>query len=204
MAHPDLKLTYFNVKARAEPIRLALAIGGIPFTDRRIEFKDMAQLKPSFPFKQIPILEINGQVFAQTLPILRYVGTLANLHPAEPLQALQVDAIMEAVSDINNSIFDSMREKDATKKGEMRAHLATVSLPAACSDLNAYIHGQPYAVGDKLTIADLDIYVFVAWIKSDMLDGIPKDLCDSYAKMMAVHDIVKSHSKVQQWEKEHQ
>lgn len=33
---PSLKLTYFDTAGRAEAIRLALAIGNIPFTDERI------------------------------------------------------------------------------------------------------------------------------------------------------------------------
>ncbi|CAB9509497.1 Glutathione S-transferase, C-terminal domain [Seminavis robusta] len=43
------KLTYFPLAGRAEAARLALAIGGIPFDDDRIEFK--TGLYPSDPLK---------------------------------------------------------------------------------------------------------------------------------------------------------
>jgi len=43
---PTYKLTYFNVKALAEPIRFLLSYGGIEFEDHRIEKEEWAQLKP--------------------------------------------------------------------------------------------------------------------------------------------------------------
>ena len=41
-----LKLTYFDVSGgRAEPARLALHIGGIPFEDKRFAFGDFAEVR---------------------------------------------------------------------------------------------------------------------------------------------------------------
>lgn len=34
---PNIKLTYFNVKALAEPTRMLLKYGGIDFVDSRVE-----------------------------------------------------------------------------------------------------------------------------------------------------------------------
>ena len=36
MVEQKIKITYFNMKGRAEPARLCLAIGGIPFEDVRL------------------------------------------------------------------------------------------------------------------------------------------------------------------------
>lgn len=55
---PKLKLTYFDIKARAEPTRLALHIAGIPFEDVRLShdaWKANSALKASTPFGQIPV-----------------------------------------------------------------------------------------------------------------------------------------------------
>jgi hypothetical protein len=43
---PAYKLTYFNVKALAEPIRFLLSYGGVEFEDYRVEKEEWLQLKP--------------------------------------------------------------------------------------------------------------------------------------------------------------
>ena len=54
-SYPKLKLTYFNIKARAEPTRLALHIAGIPFEDKRIAHEEWPALKATMPLGQIPV-----------------------------------------------------------------------------------------------------------------------------------------------------
>jgi len=44
---PAYKLSYFNVKALAEPIRFLLSYGGIEFEDHRFENDEWPQVKPS-------------------------------------------------------------------------------------------------------------------------------------------------------------
>lgn len=45
--NPTFKLTYFNVKALAEPTRYLFAYGGIEYEDVRINEEEWAALKPS-------------------------------------------------------------------------------------------------------------------------------------------------------------
>lgn len=45
--NPKFKLSYFNVKALAEPIRLLFAYGGIDYEDVRVSQDEWAVLKPS-------------------------------------------------------------------------------------------------------------------------------------------------------------
>ena len=47
---PKYKLTYFNVTARAEPIRLILAAAGVKYEDVRIKREDWPKMKPSKNF----------------------------------------------------------------------------------------------------------------------------------------------------------
>jgi len=43
----SITLTYFNVKALAEPIRLILAVAGVNYEDKRIEREEWPALKES-------------------------------------------------------------------------------------------------------------------------------------------------------------
>jgi glutathione S-transferase len=70
---PQLKLTYFDAPGRAEPIRVALHLAGIDFEDHRVQFPEFAALKSGggLPLGSVPVLEVDGCVFAQTAAILR-------------------------------------------------------------------------------------------------------------------------------------
>lgn len=50
---PTFKLTYFNVKAMAEPIRYLLAYGGQEYEDVRVSDEEWTALKPSKYLYQI-------------------------------------------------------------------------------------------------------------------------------------------------------
>lgn len=43
----DIKLVYFNLQARGEPVRLILAAAGQKYEDVRISFEDWPKEKPS-------------------------------------------------------------------------------------------------------------------------------------------------------------
>merc|ERR1719210_2105038 len=65
-----LRLTYLDIKGVAEPVRLALFIGGLPFEDRRVSYEQILEL----PCGQVPVLEIDGEAFAQSMALLRWAG----------------------------------------------------------------------------------------------------------------------------------
>merc|ERR1711976_792010 len=68
---PNVKLTYFNLRARGEPCRLLLAYGGIKYEDNRIAppwdpTSTWAGLKPTTPFGQLPVLNWDGVEICQS------------------------------------------------------------------------------------------------------------------------------------------
>ena len=71
----EITLYYFKIPFwRAEITRLALFLGDIPFNDYRFESHDTDLLKKDgklpngqiAPFKQLPVLDVDGEIFAQT------------------------------------------------------------------------------------------------------------------------------------------
>lgn len=78
------KLHYFNIRGRAEPIRLLLALNGIAWEEAGIDYKDMKNKAGTecFPFGQCPALEevteVDGseksKFFAQMDAIMRRLG----------------------------------------------------------------------------------------------------------------------------------
>ena len=110
---PKLKLTYFDIHGgRGEPARLALFIGGVPFEDERVSFKEFGAKREGYPFKRVPLLQIDDIELSQCNSINRYVGKLAGLYPDDPLQAAYCDETMDAVEDIVSQGVVTMQIRD--------------------------------------------------------------------------------------------
>ena len=93
--------TYFDFHGgRAEPVRLALHIGGIPFEDQRFTFSEFAEVRKSTPFGQVTTLMVDGVQVTQCDSILRYAGKLAGLYPLDAFQALLCDGVMYVVEEV--------------------------------------------------------------------------------------------------------
>ena len=68
-------LMYFGIPGRGESVRLALAISGIEFIDKRIPFPEWRELKPTTPWGSMPVLQLtDGTTIAQQRALLRAVG----------------------------------------------------------------------------------------------------------------------------------
>jgi glutathione S-transferase len=184
-----LKLTYFDFHGgRGEPARIALSIGGIPFEDDRVKGADWERRKAGTPFGALPLLEKDGEILAQSNAINRYVGKLANLYPPDPWQAALCDEIMEAVEDIGSKIAATMFLSDEQKKAQRKA-LVEGPLPLYLARLQQRLeaHGGRYFAGDRLSVADLKVFVLIRHLKSGVLDHVPTDLADRIAPKLVAH-----------------
>ncbi|KAK6994499.1 glutathione S-transferase 6 [Biomphalaria glabrata] len=74
MAPKSLKLIYFNGRGRAELSRLILAVAGQKYEDVRIVGENWPAEKSKTPFGQLPVLEVDGQTFGQSLAIATYLA----------------------------------------------------------------------------------------------------------------------------------
>jgi len=102
--HPKLKLYYFNIPGKGEPIRLACAYGGVELDDFRMHANEFHDLKVSgkLAFGQVPALSVNDdQMIFQSAAIMRYVGKLAGLYPTnDDLLAAKIDMIVDCENDM--------------------------------------------------------------------------------------------------------
>ncbi|KAL4170067.1 hypothetical protein KRP22_010974 [Phytophthora ramorum] len=202
--HPKLKLTYFPFPGRAEPIRLALFIGGVAFEDERIGFDDFNRRRSLLPFNQLPVLEVDGEVISQALAILRYAGTLAGLYsPTNTREAFRIDEVFSLVDDFYNSYTwnASYFMKDPAKQLELRASLANKTLPRTLGFLERRVveWNGCHAVGDKFTAADLAIYSLLWTFRSGRILGVPVSVVTPYEKLLCIYQTVASHAKVVEW-----
>ena len=101
-------------------------------------------------FGQVPILELEGQRYAQSGAILRWAGRQAKLYPDDGKLQLRCDAVEEALNDIKKLLpplwYKSMAGRDPVSKGalvpipedlleEVKQKLNEVALPIRLGQL---------------------------------------------------------------------
>lgn len=186
---PQLKLNYFDMHGgRAEPARLALAIGGIAFEDNRFAFPEFAEVRKTTPFGQVPTLHVDGVQVTQCDAINRYVGKLTGLYPTDPFQALLCDEVMYVVEEAGVRMGPTFRMTGEEQKAA-RLALVNGSMPVYLGWLQNQLlaHGGEYFADNRLTIADLKVFVDVRGLNSGRLDHVPADLVEQVAPALNEH-----------------
>ncbi|KAJ1562771.1 hypothetical protein HK405_008070 [Cladochytrium tenue] len=205
---PSLKLTYFNVPARAEPIRLALFAAGIQFEDVRPPRDELLARRPEFPYEQVPVLEVDGGavVLAQSLAILRYVGSLGGLYShTDAREAVRVDEVLALIDEMyNHADWPASYHGSEPERLAVRRRMAEGPI-ARCFDFvsrRIEVFGGPYAAGKRLTVADFAIYGLVLHFTNKVTNGVfgvPVTLVDAYPKLKRIAEQVAAHPKVVEW-----
>ena len=197
---------------RAEVSRLALYIGNIDFEDVRMtwreDFDTMIETGKlpygvTSPFRQIPVMEVDGQVVGQTGGIARFCGKLSGLYPKnDDILAAQIDQILDAATDITNLVGLTMREKEPDKKKLARQKLSGETLPKWFGFLENLLKenkSSEWFAGDIMSIADLAIWRLLGWIISGKLEHVPTTLLDTFPYLTKLYTKVDSHPKVREW-----
>lgn len=186
---PRLKLTYFDFHGgRAEPVRLALHIGGVAFEDYRFAPADFAEVRKSTPLNQVPTLQVDDVQVTQCDAILRYAGKLAGLYPADAYQALLCDEVTYVVEEAGVKMGPSFSLTGDAQR-EARTALVEGSMPVYLAWLQSQLqaHGGQYFADNRLTIADLKVFVDVRALNSGRLDHVPTDLVKRVAPLLNAH-----------------
>ncbi len=186
---PALKLNYFDVHGgRAEPARLALHLGGIAFDDHRFGFPAFAEFRKTTPFGQVPTLEVDGQQITQCDAILRYAGKLAGLYPTDAFQALLCDEVMYVVEEASVRMGPTYRMSGDEQKAA-RLALVNGSMPVYLGWLQTQLlaRGGEFFADNRLTVADLKVFVDVRGLNSGRLDHVPTDLVERVAPALNSH-----------------
>ena len=106
-------LTYMDIKGLAEPVRIAMLLGNLEFTEVTMSYDELAVARrntdapTTLPYGQLPTLAIesdgNKTIFAQSPALLRYVGRKTGLYPLDDWKQLRVDSIDECLNDLRKT-----------------------------------------------------------------------------------------------------
>lgn len=198
----SLKLIYFDTKGRGEAIRLALHIGGIEFEDERLKPEEVAarKAKGEFTFGALPVLNVDGEMYAQSDAILRYAGKRSGLYPEDLQGAMRVDEVCNTLEDAFFALI-----KDNSKEG--REKFLKECMPryfGGMEKLYAKKDG-PFLLGEVLSVADLKVYTSVLTFVSGYLDHFPTDIdvmLADYPNIKKMVTATAENKKVAEWEKD--
>jgi len=159
-------LSYFPVYGRGEAIRLAFAFAKVPLEDVVVTGAELPELKATgkLPFGQLPVLEYNGEVLAQSIAILRFVSQKFGLYPTDPKQAYVVEAVVDQRQDVWAKAVKLFFIKDEAEKKKGLEDFYAGDLVANLKLIEAFYKkntsGSGYFVGDKMSMADIALIDF--------------------------------------------
>ncbi|KAL2722860.1 glutathione S-transferase-like [Vespula squamosa] len=190
------KLSYFNVMGLGEPIRFLLSYGGADFEDIRIDREQWEKFKPATPFGQMPILEFDGKIYSQTLPICRYLAKKYNLNGKTDLDDLQIDAIANAIHDLRKQVALFYRSTDPNEKAKKKEEVLTTVLPFYLKKLEELARNNGgYLHGSQLSYADL---FFVA-ISDSINNACGLDIGKDNPNLKSLREKVLAIPKIKEW-----
>jgi glutathione S-transferase len=133
-------------------------------------------------------LQVDGVQVTQCDAILRYAGKLAGLYPDDAFQALLCDEVMYVVEEAGVKLGPTFRMTGDAQK-EARSALVNGSMPIYLAWLQNQLqaHGGEYFADNRLTIADLKVFVDVRGLNSGRLDHVPTDLVEKVAPALNAH-----------------
>lgn len=210
----SFRVIYYAFTGRAEPIRLAAALGGLAFED---EFISQAQQKKtkseggrrwSGP-PEVVVYDKDGKVLtniAQSNTCLRYVGKIAGIYPDDAVQRALMDEVVDSVEDLFAAalpaFFRAKDEEDKKTKcaevckegGVLRYWLDKFLARIEENEKRGNKNGL--FVGDELSIADLKFCGVATYIYGMMPGGKAVLDEDKYKPLLKIFESVKSNDKI--------
>lgn len=191
----NVEVYYWPITGLAEPIRMTLAIAGVPFQDFNPKNKeDFMAVKEKYGC-QVPFVLIDGVMLNQARAILRHLGRVCTyegkpLYPTDVKKAYECDNFIELIEDMRTPLGKTFSIQDQAEKEAARA--ALVSEDGAMGKFLGKIN--EYLADFDPSTAQLDIGHIYAFCLINMLrqptfiDGIPPGIIAKYENITKHHE----------------
>ena len=110
---------------------------------------------------RIPILEYNGMQIGQSKTIERFVAKKLGFMGANEVEEALIDMICEHVRDIKQKYSDAKAGKKDDELNEAKHKYLYTDFPAWMAKLEKCLGSNGFAVGDKMSLADITIQQLV-------------------------------------------
>lgn len=177
------KLIYFDLRGAAESSRLLFAIAGVEYEDFRFPIEFIDGRPESRQFKEaiedgsftanmgkLPVLETEGVQLGHSKAIERFLAKRFQMFGDSEIEAARIDAVCEHVRDIKDAfqVIRSMKTEEEKKVSMMKWYDS--DLPSLLAKLETCLGEDECAVGTKLSLADICIFVLL----TDFFENVEK------------------------------
>jgi glutathione S-transferase len=149
-------ITYFDIRGRAEPVRLLLEETGVAYEDLRITSAEWPQLKPKMPFGELPTFREGDVELVQSHAIYRHLARVHDLYGADETQRLRCDIAVEALRDAKDHLGSAFWRANFE---EQRKTFVGSELPQRLKVLARFfdvnLEATGFWAGASLTLADI-------------------------------------------------
>lgn len=146
---PSYKLIYFDITGLGELIRYLFAYGNIEFDDTRITFEEWPAIKPSFTWGHLPVLEIDGKEYIQSLAIARYLSHIVGIAGKDLMEELKINMSVDTINDWRLDTTKPIYEMDSEIRKMNIEKLLAEYLPNMLSKFDNLVksNGGYFAIG---------------------------------------------------------
>lgn len=205
---PKIVLTYLNLPGRGEIIRLVLSAGNLDFEDKRVTREEWKDLKQSTPMGQLPILEYDGVVLAQSCAIAKFLAKKTNLAPKSDLDEARADMIIDFIKDGQVRIAMAWH-RTGEERVEAAKKLFTVDMPEFFKIAERLLkqNGGKYFAGDSLSYADIGMFdqlEAINWPDHPFMKDLPHQeerlkIIDQHPLLAEFLDRVRQNPGIKNW-----
>jgi len=191
---PEYELFYWPITGLGEPIRIAMAIGGIPFKDNTPKNCENFAAKKEEAGCQVPFLTIDGKVMGQSRAILRYLGKEVKydgkpLYPVDSMEAYNCDELIELIEDARSPLGKTFSIQDQAEKEAARA--ALFAEDGGIAKWLVKVDQRLASFGPSPTIGDIYAFCIMNMFRQPtFLDGIPAGTMDKYTNITKHHEFI--------------
>ncbi|RDD47888.1 S-crystallin SL11 [Trichoplax sp. H2] len=197
---PQYKLTYFDIRARAEVARYLFALAGVEYEDKRVTQEEWQKMKPNVPnpFHQLPILEKDGNVMIQSNAISNYLAMEFGFHGNDNMEKYKIEMVGESIYDMSKAMMTANFEKDEEKKAKLTEDFYGTFLPKWLSAMEKILKESTgdYFVGNRITLADVG-FIF----SCDYLLAAKPDAFKDHPGLSGLYDRLAANPKIADWRK---
>lgn len=193
-------LSYFNIRGRAECIRLLMEDAEIPYEYEKFPSRDdwLKNEKPNrnkYPFCQCPVVTFDGTVLAQQDAIMRAIAREKDYYGENNVEKAKIDMMAGGIEDMRLKYSELAYSKDfAERKDAFMAKWADRWLSCMNKLLSENNNGNYYLVGKKISFPDFtffEILNLLQYLKADCLEKYP--LLQSYQERIANRPNIKKY-----------